>query len=119
MCSKAPCAPGYFLHTRGTTCALLRPPKRGANGTAPYDDNRARKRRGREQGIVVGRPRMWCSGSDDPIRGGYKIVGPSNEATIPSRDGRRCTPQHLVLRGTYNSLGQEYGAVVAWPADAA
>jgi hypothetical protein len=39
---------------------------------------------------------------------------PSGIVTLPNL----CTPEHLVLRGTYNSLVQEYATLVTWPADA-
>jgi len=40
-------------------------------------------------------------------RRGIRDRWPDNEATILPPEGRCCAPQHLVLRGTYNFLGQE------------
>src|SRR5215207_7443214 len=55
---------------------------------------------------------------DDPVEG-VRDRWPGNEATIRPREGRHCASQHLVLRGTYTPLRQEYAALVTWRADAA
>ena len=68
----------------------------------------------------------WKVNSQNSTCGTLHSPGPT-PMSVPDSDLLRsgivtlpnlCTPEHLVLRGTYNSLGQEYATLVTWPADA-
>src|SRR5215213_8510054 len=123
MHPRAPCTSGYYVLQ--DTCRTPAVPPMRSNDlrkeeqTAPpsmtttrsqAQGSEIRDSRGPAPNVVFRIRRSHWRGIQDRWSG--------NEATIRPCDGRRCTPQHLVLCGTYNSPGQEYAALVTLQGEA-